>query len=162
MNQVKTIGVSKKTKEMHKIKRIMFFLNMHKMVKISAETYTKTYVYNITDKEKRLWIRNKDIGEKLDVENIYDLIDKEVKSKFERKNPTGEVKIYKIHGSEFINGEKFMYIHEDIVTPIIMHCKVSTPKEIEFRSNLGFKQHDIILTKEQSEIPKIMKAFSNE
>ena len=115
MNQVKTIGVSKKTKEMRKIKRIILFFNMYKMVKISAETYTKTYAYNITDKEKRLWIRNKDIGEKLDVENIYDLIDKEVKRKFERKNPTDKVKKYKIHGSEFINGEKFMYIQLKLV-----------------------------------------------
>ena len=55
-----------------------------------------------------------------------------------------------------------MYTHEDILTPIIMHCKVSTPKPIGFRAKLGFKQHDIILTKEESMIPKIMKAFSNE
>ena len=43
-----------------------------------------------------------------------------------------------------------------------MHYKVSTPKAIEFRSKLGFKQPDIILTKEQSVVPKIMKTFSNE
>ena len=43
-----------------------------------------------------------------------------------------------------------------------MHCKVSTPKPIEFRSKLGFKQHDIVLTKEPSVTPKTMKTFSNE
>ena len=37
-----------------------------------------------------LWLRNKDIGEKLGVENIYDLIDKEIKGRFETKNPTDE------------------------------------------------------------------------
>ena len=31
------------------------------MIGISAETYAKTYVHNIIDKEKMLWLRNKDI-----------------------------------------------------------------------------------------------------
>ena len=43
-----------------------------------------------------------------------------------------------------------------------MTCKVSIPKGIEFRSKLGFKQHDIVLRKEQPMILKIMKTFSNE
>ena len=42
-----------------------------------------------------------------------------------------------------------MYAHEDIRAPLIMHCKISTLKVIEFRSKLGFKQHDIVLSKEQ-------------
>ena len=33
-----------------------------------------------------LWLRNKDIGEKLSVENICDLIDKEIKGRFETKS----------------------------------------------------------------------------
>ena len=35
-----------------------------------------------------LWLRNKDVGEKVGVENIYDLIDKEIEGKFKTKNPT--------------------------------------------------------------------------
>ena len=42
-----------------------------------------------------------------------------------------------------------------------MHCRVSTPKAIEFRAKLGFNQHDVILSKEQSVISKIIKTFSN-
>ena len=45
---------------------------------------------------------------------------------------------------------------------IMMSCRVSTPKAIEFRPELGFKQHDIILTKEQSVMSKITKLFSKE
>ena len=30
---------------------------------------------------------------------------------------------------------------------IIKNCRVSAPKEIKFRSELGFKQHDIVLSK---------------
>ena len=37
-----------------------------------------------------LWLRNKDIGEILGVENIYDLVDKEMKGRFENGDPTDE------------------------------------------------------------------------
>ena len=37
-----------------------------------------------------------------------------------------------------------------------MCCRVLTPKAVEFRSELGFKEHDIVLSKEQSVI-SIMK-----
>ena len=50
-----------------------------------------------------------------------------------------------------------MYAHEDVIMNIIMHCGVSTPKLIEFRSKLGINQHDKLLTKEQSMIPKMIK-----
>ena len=43
-----------------------------------------------------------------------------------------------------------------------MHSKVSTPEAIEFRSKLGFNQHDISLSKEELIVPRIMKLFPNE
>ena len=55
-----------------------------------------------------------------------------------------------------------MHTYEDIIMSITMICRVSTPKAIEFRSKLGFKQHDIILSKEQLVISKRTKLFSNE
>ena len=55
-----------------------------------------------------------------------------------------------------------MYAHEDIITTIIIHWKVATPKTIEFRSKLGFNQYDITLTKEQSVLKSIMDAFEGE
>ena len=39
---------------------------------------------------KKFMAYKKDIGEKLGFENIYDLIGKERKGKFETKNPTNE------------------------------------------------------------------------
>ena len=81
-----------------------------------------------------IWLRNKDIGEKLGVENIYNLIEKEIKSRFETRNPTNEkIREYKRHGLELIDGEKFMYTCEDIIIPIIMHCRVSVPEAIELK-----------------------------
>ena len=61
---------------------------MYKMFKISVEKFAKNCVQNIVDKEKKLWLRNKDIGNKLGVENIYDFVDQEIKSKFKTNNPT--------------------------------------------------------------------------
>ena len=81
------------------------------------------------------------------------MIDKEIKGKFETTNPTKQqIRKYKRHGSELIDDEKFMYTQEDIMMPIKMNCWVSTPNVIEFRSELGFKQYDIVLSKEQSVI----------
>ena len=43
-----------------------------------------------------------------------------------------------------------------------MYCRVATPKSIEFKFKLGFKQYDITLTKEQSVLKSVMDAFEGE
>ena len=53
-----------------------------------------------------------------------------------------------------------MYTHEDIIMPTIMSCGVSTPEATEFKSKIGFKQHDITLTKEQSVTSKMIRLFA--
>ena len=42
-----------------------------------------------------------------------------------------------------------------------MYCRISTPKEIEFISRLGFNQYDIVLTKELV-LKTVMGAFDGE
>ena len=75
---------------------------MSKMLKISVKTYTKNCIQNIINKKKMPWLCY--------VENIYNLIDKEIKGRFQTRNPTNEQIIeYKRHGSKLIDGEKFMY-----------------------------------------------------
>ena len=66
---------------MHRIKKL--FLNRYKINRISADTFAKNCIYNITDKEKKLQLRNK-IG----VKNVYDLIYKKSKCNFGTTNPT--------------------------------------------------------------------------
>ena len=137
------------------------------MTEISAETFAKSCIHTIKQlrkgKKLALWIRVKDIGEKLVVENIYDLIDKEIKGKFETYSLTDEqIRKYKRHGSKLIENEQFMYAHECIMIPVIMHCRVLIPKSIEFKSKLGFNQFDITLTKEQSVLKSVINAFEGE
>ena len=43
-----------------------------------------------------------------------------------------------------------------------MHCRLSTPKTIEFGSKLGFNQYDMTLNKEQSVLKSIMDEFEGE
>ena len=43
-----------------------------------------------------------------------------------------------------------------------MHCRVSTPKSVEFRSKLGFNQYGITSTKKQLVLKSIMDAFEGE
>ena len=106
--------------------------------------------------------KNKDI-KKLDVKNPCDLVDKEMKGKFRTNNPSKQqIKQHEKHGSELIKDKKFMYFHEDIIMPVIMHSRIPTPKSIKFRSKLGLNQYDIILTKEQSILKSVMDAFEVE
>ena len=141
----------------------MFLCTFYKLHQISKKTFSKCCIHNIADREKKLWLRIKDIGEKLDVTNIFGLVNKAIKGKFESNYPTEQqIREYKRHGSELIRDEKFMYTHECIIIPVIMHCRVSTPKSIEFRSKLGFNQYDITLTKEQSVLKSVMNTFEGE
>ena len=52
-----------------------------------------------------------------------------------------------------------IYIHEDLALSIIMNCR--GPTTIQFRTKLGFNQHDLIMTKEQS-VLTVMKLFARE
>ena len=114
------------------------------MVDIRAETFAKNCIHTISQ-----------------IKIIFDLVDK--KGKFETDYPTEQqIRKYKRHASEFIEGIKFMYAHECIIIPIIMHCQVTTPKSIEFRSKLGFNQYHITLTKEQPVSKSVVDAFEEQ
>ena len=74
------------------------------MFEITPKTFAKNCVHTIkvnkTDNKSVLWIKMIDIQKKLDVKNIHDLVDKQIKSKFKTNNPTNEqIKKYKKHGS---------------------------------------------------------------
>ena len=53
-----------------------------------------------------------------------------------------------------------IYSHKDLALSIVMDCR--TPTAIEFRAKSGFNQHDLIMSKEQSVLTKIMKVFESE
>ena len=91
-----------------------------------------------------------DIQEKLSVKNMSDLTIKAIKCFYNTKNLKKEQikKIWKRN----LAGLTWIYFREDLALSIILDCRI--PTAIEFRSKLGFKQHDIIRTKEQSVLKK--------
>ena len=49
---------------------------------------------------------------------------------------------------------------EKLALKIIMNCRV--PIAVQFKTKLGFNQHDLIMTKQQSVLTKIIKIFTSE
>ena len=96
----------------------------------------------------------------MNIENIFDSVDKEIKGKFKNCPTKKQFKKYKKYGSELIGGIKHIYAHEDVVIPVIMGGR--SPEAIEFRSKHGFTQYEITLKKESSVLKSIMETFEGE
>ena len=74
-----------------------------------------------------------------------------------------QIRKYKTDEAKLIKGSKHsMYVHKDIAITIIMQSRLSDPKIIKFRSDLGFNQMNLILKKEQSVVIQLLTAFSAE
>ena len=154
------------------LKKNIFFLCMYKMVIISAETQNKAEVavinINENDNVNKLLFKLlciSDVKKRWGGKNLYDLINIEIKGKYEVKNMSDltkqQIRKYKIDRTKLIKSSKHsMYVYEHIVIPIIMQSRLSDPKTIKFRSDLGFNQINLVLQKEQSVVISLLKAFS--
>ena len=133
---------------------------MYKMVDISAETWNKTGVSVMRINEKTdnvnktllLLLCIFDTSKREGGTNIYDPIDNEIKGKYkvEKMNELTKQQIrkYKIDRTILIRGsKKSMDVSEVIAIPIIMQTRFSKPETIQFRSDLGFSQTNLILKK---------------
>ena len=146
---------------MHKV----LFSTHFTMFKISAGASAKSCNNAITvhkkDTKTVFWIKMHDIQDELCVKNISYLTIKAIKGIYETNGPKNEqIKRCKRYGKELLDGVTGIYIHENFALSIIMDCR--TPTSIEFRSKLGFKQHDLIMTKEQTLLTRIMTIFTHE
>ena len=115
----------------------------------------KTAVFNNPKKnKKKLWLKMHDIQDTLSVKNMSHLTRKKTHSIFDSKNPTEEqIWDYK---AWFNDG---LYIITELALKIIMYCRLSSKNPEKFRSELGFKRHDLIMTKEQSVLKSAKDAF---
>ena len=117
-------------------KKFVCFLSMYKMVVISIETWNKAVVSVINVHEndnvnKTLFnlLCISDIAKRWVGKNPYDLIDQEIKGKYEVKNMNDltkqQIRKYKIDRARLIKGSKHsMYVHEDILIPIIKQSRL--------------------------------------
>ena len=129
------------------------------MFNINADTYAKSYVHSIEVIKKDNKIHN--IQDKLGVKNMSDLTIKAIIGIYDTETLTIEqVRKYKGYGKELIKNLAGINIREDLTLAKIMDCR--SPTAIGFRSKLGFNQTDLIMTKEQSVLIKVMKVFCSE
>ena len=117
---------------------------MYEIFKVVAETFAKNCFrvikVNKTDNKSVLWIKMIDIQKKLDVKNIHDPVDNEIKGKCKTDNLTDEqIKI------------------KCFIISVIMHCR--TPKSCKFKKSLGFKLNDVINCKKQTALGSLKDAF---
>ena len=108
-----------------------------------------------------------DLNKRWGGKNIYDLIDKEIKGKYQAKNMNEltkqQIRKYKIDRARLFKDSKHsMYVYEDIAIGIIMQSRLSDLKTIKFRADLRFNQISLKVKKEQSVAIPLLKAFSAE
>ena len=133
------------------------------MFNINADTYAKTCIHRIEVIKKNnkpvIWLKIHNIQDKLDFKNMSDLTIKAIKGIYNTETPTkGQTRKYRRYRKDFILDLIGIYIHEDVTLSIILDCR--TPTVTGFRNKLGYNQHDLIMTKEQSVLTKIMKYFA--
>ena len=93
--------------------------------------------------------------------NIHDLVDKEIKERLKANNLTNKkIKKHERYGSELIDGERFVFAHEGIIIPVIIHCR--TPESCKIKRSLGIKLHNMNNCKEQTVLESIKDVFEGE
>ena len=66
--------------------------------------------------------------------------------------PKPQYRKYKIDRARLFKDSKHsMYVHEDILNPIIMQSRLSDLKTIKCRADLGFNQINLILEKKNNQ-----------
>ena len=89
------------------------------MVEISAETFAENCIHTTTQlrkgKKLALWIRIKDIGRELDIKNVFDSFDKEIKGKFETNYLTEQqIRKYKRHGQNLLKASNLCMLMNEL------------------------------------------------
>ena len=114
------------------------------MLDISIETWGENGVTVLMYKNVIKWLKMHDIQIGLNIKNMSDLTIKETEGIYGKKGKN-------------LQKNKFKYIKHGLLMGLF-----TTPTVIEFRSKLGFKQYDLIMTKEQSVVMRITKIFARE
>ena len=134
---------------------------------ITVQNYTDAEVHTIKVGNRELfWVKMIDVQNGLDIKNISDLVRKEMQGIFETKRAEKEL------DPECNSNSKSA--RSDLMEKIIKNCRgvkkckdgINKMEKEEQRENfriiLGFRENDIMLTKEQSVLKSVMDAFEGE
>ena len=120
------------------------------MVDISRKTYERNAIETTVDNDGVLWLNEKHL-EGLYQKNLHEIVTKY--NSYHRKHRYELVE----EAQNYVNR---IFIDEKLAIKVIMDCR--TTMAHKFRTRLGFKQYDVIFTKEQSVLTKIMSSFEEE
>ena len=123
---------------------------MYKMVKISKETAEKNGAEAIIFNGKK-WLNEKHIETQLENSNLPAIrlqYPPKLRKKRQELQNCGNYQPYR------------RFLKEDFAIQILMDCR--TTHVVNFKTKLGFNQHDPIMTQEQSILSKIVTLFSAE
>ena len=120
------------------------------MAAITKETYENNGIEVITDKIGELWLNERHIQKQLRLKNLPALT-----NKYDE-----EYKKCRYELNESTNQQNRIFIHADLAFKVIKNCK--TDESCTVKENLGFTLHDVINTKEESDIKSIKDAFEGE
>ena len=138
------------------------------MLDISVANFENAEVHTIAIGNRKLfWVRMYDVQKGLGIKNISDLVRKEIHGIFENHNHIkDQIRKHKRSGKEWFSGDAYTYVRSDLMLEIIKIFrgeKGRGEKKIDdFQSQLGFKLHDLTMSKEESVTTKIIKAFPND
>ena len=121
------------------------------MVDISRKTYERNGLETIVDSNGVLWLNEEHIGEGLDHKKLQEIITNYHSDKRKHRYELVEEPKKQVNRI-FINGK--------LAIKLIMDF--TTTSANKFRTRLGFKQYDVLLTKEQSVLTKIMSSFEGQ
>ena len=113
------------------------------MADINRKSYAGLDIEIVVDNGEVLWINEKHIEEGLDHDNLREITRKYHSN--HRKHRYELVKEPKKHWNR-------IFIDEKLAIKVIMDFRTTTTHK--FRTRLGIKQYDVILTKEQSVLTK--------
>ena len=121
------------------------------MVDIRRKTYERNGRETIIDNDVILWLNEKHMEQGLYHKNFL-----EITTKYNLN--------HKKHRYELVEAPKKQvnrsFINEKLAIKVIMDCRTTSAHE--FRTRLGFEQYNVILTKEQSVLSKILSSFEGE
>ena len=129
---------------------------------LTIENFVNAKIMTVQIKDKKhFWVKMKDVGDGLGLKNMSDMVIKEING-----TKCNDCKKYKLSLQEVTknmdDNMKDKYIRNDIAEKIIKNCRgVKTSKDNvnksdkekqrqNFRLLLGFNEHDVFLSKEQS------------
>ena len=141
---------------------------------LTIENFVNAKVMTVQIKgKKHFWVKMKDVGDGLKLKNMSDMVIKEING-----TRCDDCKKYKRSLQELTknmhDSMKEKYIRIDIAEKIIKNCRGvkktkdnanKSDKEKQrqnFRQLLGFTEHDLFLSKEQSVLNKLLKIFAKE